>query len=80
MERSRSAIREEVGRSPKLAGKKFLTPEELAELLDISPKTLQKWRARKTGPQHIRVSYRVIRYELEEVERWLATRAEQTAH
>ena len=45
-------------------------PDELvkekraAEILDVSPRTLQSWRLRGVGPPFVRLSARAIRYGL----------------
>jgi predicted DNA-binding transcriptional regulator AlpA len=59
-------------------GRKFIGPEDLAKWLQISPRTIQQWRARRQGPPYVRVSYKQVRYAVEDVESWLATR--ESAH
>lgn len=45
-----------------------------AEALDVSPRTLQAWRARGGGPPFIRVSARCVRYRPDDIRRWIAER------
>jgi predicted DNA-binding transcriptional regulator AlpA len=48
----------------------MLTPNELAERLVRSEKSLEAWRASGTGPAYVRVG-RQIRYRERDVEAWL---------
>lgn len=48
----------------------LFTPTELAEYLNISPRTLIRWRNERRGPDWIRVG-RVVRYRRQDVEAWL---------
>ena len=49
----------------------LLTPEQLAELLNIPVRTLGQWRYVGRGPRYIPVG-RHIRYDPAEVTRWCA--------
>lgn len=56
-----------------LADSPFFTERSLAKHWNISPRTLQRWRANGTGPRHVRIGdsvrYRprdVLAYEVEE--------------
>jgi excisionase family DNA binding protein len=60
--------------------RKLMTTEEVARFLQVSPETVRKWRYQNAGPRSIRVSYRNVRYEKEEVERWLAMRSDKNTH
>lgn len=42
---------------PTVAG--LLTPEQVAEALGTTTKTLANWRSRRTGPSYVRVAGRV---------------------
>lgn len=53
---------------------RFLTPDELAALLAVSPKTIEKWRWSGAGPEFVRLPSRAIRYPASAVEQWLAAR------
>lgn len=44
----------------------LLSEKNLAEMLDVSPRTLRTWRAEGRLP-FIRISQGTVRYELEEV-------------
>jgi len=52
----------------------LMTSDEVAEYLKVQPQTLRRWRQLGIGPLYIRVgsgSRSPVRYEREEVERWL---------
>ncbi len=53
---------------------KLLTQAEAAELLAVQPASLEKWRWAGEGPRYHKVG-RLVRYSLEDLERWLAGRA-----
>lgn len=40
----------------------MMTPAEVAKLLNVSEKTLERWRMTGEGPRFCRVSKKVIRY------------------
>lgn len=48
----------------------MLRQEKVAELLDVSPKTLETWRLRGIGPRFCKISS-AIRYAKADVEAWL---------
>ena len=48
----------------------YLTPDELASLLDLHPRTLANWRHYRKGPDFIKVGSRV-RYPVSSVVEWL---------
>ncbi len=50
----------------------FMRPAELAERLHLKPKTLAEWRARGTGPEHIKTGPRLVLYTAAAVEAFLA--------
>lgn len=50
----------------------LITPEQLAEALQVPVSTLYKWRAAGTGPQSIKVG-KYIRYRPAAVESYLAS-------
>jgi predicted DNA-binding transcriptional regulator AlpA len=56
----------------------ILKPDEAAEMLRITPRTLADWRYRGVGPRFVRYSGRAVRYRLRDVDAWLAGR-EQTS-
>jgi excisionase family DNA binding protein len=49
----------------------LLPQGELAHFLNISQRTLERWRVEGTGPTFVKAGRRVL-YRLEDVERWLA--------
>lgn len=53
-------------------------PAVVAEFLDVTEKTLENWRAQETGPPFIRINGRLVRYDMDAVEAWLADRAVTT--
>lgn len=54
--------------------KALLTSTEAAKYLKASPRTLDNWRSRGTGPPFIRLSSRAIRYRMAELEAWIEER------
>jgi phage terminase Nu1 subunit (DNA packaging protein) len=52
---------------------KWARTEELARHLGVSPRTAEKWRIQGGGPPYSRVR-RVVIYDLDHVDRWLAER------
>jgi hypothetical protein len=52
----------------------FYTPEQLAEELGMSARTLQRMRARGEGPPYVRPTDHRILYPREGVPDWLASR------
>ena len=53
----------------------LLTPAKAAEILNISPRTLENWRRKGLGPPHIAYSSRCIRYSERELRGWLVGKA-----
>jgi predicted site-specific integrase-resolvase len=49
----------------------FLPPAQLSGLLNISIRTLERWRVEGVGPRYVKAGRRVL-YRAEDVERWLA--------
>lgn len=64
-----SAPTEAVARS--VAGK-YGDKFAVAEMLDVSPRTVEAWTQRRLIP-HVRVSHRCVRYRLDEIETWFET-------
>ena len=54
-----------------IAGKRYVTPERLAQLLGCSPRTVARWDAERIGPPRIKVGKTVL-YDLERLPAWLA--------
>lgn len=51
---------------------RLLTPAAVAELLAVSPRTLETWRRERRGPRAVRLGRRVVRYRQAAVLRWIA--------
>lgn len=54
--------------------KRFLTTNQAAALLNLSPCTLVDWRWQRKGPPWVQVSRGCIRYDQESLESWLQSR------
>jgi predicted DNA-binding transcriptional regulator AlpA len=52
----------------------LLKETQVAKLLEVSHRTLQSWRVEGKGPPYRELSKRCIRYDRDEVMRWLTTR------
>jgi excisionase family DNA binding protein len=57
---------------------RFLTPDNVADLLGVPIETLYQWRRKGTGPPAFRVG-KHLRYEPAEVRRWVDSLAEGVA-
>ncbi|MCC2031800.1 helix-turn-helix domain-containing protein [Microbacterium sp. BWT-G7] len=50
-----------------------MAPKALAAILDVTPKTLERWRDAKTGPKWLKLpGSSLIRYTRADVLAWLA--------
>lgn len=49
----------------------LLTPQEAADMLSVSTKTLYRWRLSGYGPRAILRGERFVRYSLRELEKWV---------
>lgn len=58
-----------------------MSPKVLAELLEVTPKSLERWRDAGTGPAYLKLpGSSLIRYSRDDVVAWLtAARVEATA-
>lgn len=54
---------------------KYMTPEELSEMLQVPPRTLETWRYRGGGPPCVRIG-RHVRYDPDAVRSWLAEQSD----
>ncbi|MBK9166580.1 MAG: DNA-binding protein [Bryobacterales bacterium] len=62
--------------SARILTKRFVTRKELADITGISARTYAKWGMFGRGPKY-KMLGGVARYDLAEVERWLAERPER---
>lgn len=53
---------------------KLLTPAEVAKLLSVGERTLERWRGTGEGPPYLAISRKTVRYTEEAVMRFLASR------
>lgn len=58
-----------------------MSPKVLAELLEVTPKSLERWRDAGTGPAYLKLpGSSLIRYSRDDVVAWLtAARVEATS-
>lgn len=49
----------------------LLPPAAVADLLGLSPRTLEDWRSDDRGPRYIRISHRVVRYCAADIDAWI---------
>lgn len=52
----------------------LMNPEQAANFLGISHRTLENWRLKGGGPAFVRMSHRCVRYRLEALLSWLDKR------
>ena len=52
----------------------YLTSAQLSERLNIPAEQLSKWRQRREGPPYYRITRQHVRYNIAELETWLATK------
>ena len=52
----------------------LLTPSAVAALLRVSAKALERWRGTGDGPRFVRLTRKTIRYQLSDVEAFVAAR------
>lgn len=48
----------------------LLTPKEAAAFLQVSEKTLEKWRTKGIGPKFRRLGHRTVRYLQNDLTEW----------
>ena len=56
-----------------IAGRRYITPHRLAELLCVSVRTLARWDARRIGPPKITIGKTVL-FDVAKLPDWLAAR------
>ena len=49
----------------------YLRPEDLAEQLGVTTRTLRRWRTLRIGPPQLKCGPRRILYKVEDVRAWL---------
>lgn len=54
------------------------TPEQVAELLQVSARTLERWRAQRIGPPYVKIGH-FVRYPQSAVGRYLAQQTQDSA-
>lgn len=57
---------------------KLYTSKELAEVLQVTTRTLDYWRLRGAGPDFVVLARNAIRYRENDVEEWLKSRKRQS--
>ena len=62
-----------IASSIKIAGREYITPEILAEMLGVSTRTLARWDVARIGPPKIKVG-KLVLFELAKLPEWLAKR------
>ena len=50
---------------------RLLSEGEVANVIGVKPKTLQKWRADGQGPPHVKVGKKLIRYDPADLILWV---------
>lgn len=60
------------------ADERYITSKTLADLLDVSERTVKDWRADRTGPPFVRLG-RAVRYRKSDVDAWLRSHSVETA-
>lgn len=50
----------------------LLKQDQVAEMLGVSPRTLERWRLTGQGPRFVKVGGTVVRYRLDAVEAFIA--------
>lgn len=59
------------GPRPQYGPSDLLTTNQVADLVQLHPRTLRTYRSRGQGPAYRRMADRTIRYRYEDVTRWL---------
>lgn len=52
----------------------YLTEEQVAEMIQVHPGTLQNWRVRGEGPRFVKLGSKrrsPVRYRVQDVEEWM---------
>lgn len=51
--------------------RKYLTEKQVEEQYGLRVRTLQNWRSLGEGPQYIKVGKRLVRYRVEDLDRFM---------
>lgn len=49
----------------------LLTTAETATYLSVSPRTLESWRTKLTGPPFVKLDSKQVRYRQSDLEKWV---------
>lgn len=52
----------------------LLTQRETAQLLRLSERSLERYRVSGFGPRYVKAGHSAVRYRIEDVEAWIASR------
>lgn len=55
----------------------LVSPRDAAGLLDLSPRTLERWRQTGRGPKFLRFGTRV-RYRIQDIEDWISSQGDKS--
>jgi predicted DNA-binding transcriptional regulator AlpA len=51
--------------------KKWLTTAAAAEIIGVRPATLERWRCEGRGPSYYKITARVVRYDIDDIDEWI---------
>ncbi len=57
---------------------RLLTPQDIAEMTELSVETLAQWRSQGKGPPYVKISRNCVRYRHCDLDGWLAERIVRT--
>ena len=52
----------------------YLSETQTAKYLNISKKSLQRWRFNRQGPPYVKLNAKTIRYRREDLDQWMKER------
>lgn len=53
---------------------KLITTQQAANIMGVEPSTLRNWRCAKTGPPFIRITKRSVKYDENDIQKYVAER------
>jgi hypothetical protein len=56
-----------------IAGRRYVTPQRLSKMLNVSVRTLARWNARRIGPPKITIGKKIL-FDVAKLPDWLTTR------